>query len=31
MRDQQRDIASIRNTSSVEAGALTQMERPQVG
>jgi Short C-terminal domain len=25
MRDQQRDIASIRNTSSVEAGALTQM------
>jgi hypothetical protein len=25
MRDQQRDITSIRNTSSVEAGALTQM------
>jgi hypothetical protein len=25
IRDQQRDIASIRNTSSVEAGALTQM------
>jgi hypothetical protein len=25
MRDQQRDISSIRNTSSVEAGALTQM------
>jgi hypothetical protein len=25
LRDQQRDIASIRNTSSVEAGALTQM------
>jgi hypothetical protein len=25
MRDQQRDMASIRNTSSVEAGALTQM------
>src|SRR5215217_3466756 len=25
IRDEQRDIASIRNTSSVEAGALTQM------
>lgn len=25
MRDQQRDMSSIRNTSSVEAGALTQM------
>ncbi len=25
LRDQQRDIASIRNTSSAEAGALTQM------